>query len=120
MNKRKLGNEKETMACDYLQEHGFVILERNFWCQNGEIDIIAKDDDTLVFVEVKYRKNSACGGVDYSVLQKKQKKICECALVYLMKKAILVDSPMRFDVLLIEGCKITHHQNAFEVSGSFI
>ena len=59
MNKRQVGTQYESMAVQYLTEAGYHILERNFRCRTGEIDIIAKDGAYLVFVEVKYRASAA-------------------------------------------------------------
>ncbi len=114
MNKRELGKEKETAACLYLEDRGFFILERNYWTRFGELDVIAREDGVLVFVEVKYRKNDSYGGAGYSVTGKKKKTICRCAMWYLMKQKISGSVSMRFDVLLIEGERITHIRNAFE------
>ena len=56
-NRRAIGTEYETLACEYLTRHGYQILCRNFRCRQGEIDIIARDRDYLVFIEVKYRRD---------------------------------------------------------------
>ncbi len=114
MNKRELGKEKETAACSYLEACGFFILERNYWTRFGELDIIAKKDGMLVFLEVKYRRNDRYGGAGYSITEKKKQTICRCAMRYLMKHQISGSVPMRFDVLLMEGENITHIPNAFE------
>ena len=57
VNKRKVGTDYEKQAAEYLKKKGLKILEQNFYCRMGEIDIIAKDREYLVFVEVKYRRN---------------------------------------------------------------
>ena len=62
INNRKLGSKWEHAAADYLKKSGYEILETNFRCRIGEIDIIAKAEDTLCFIEVKYRKTSRYGG----------------------------------------------------------
>lgn len=56
-NRRAIGTEYETLACEYLTRHGYQILCRNFRCRQGEIDIITRDRDYLVFIEVKYRRD---------------------------------------------------------------
>ena len=72
MNKRQLGTDYEDIACDYLQKAGYVILDRNFRSKKGEIDIVAKDNDVIVFVEVKYRKSNSYGYSAEAVNYKKQ------------------------------------------------
>lgn len=62
MNKRKIGDEYEKIAAAYLENNGYIILEKNYRCRNAEIDIIAKNDSYICFVEVKYRKTDNCGG----------------------------------------------------------
>ena len=61
MNKRQLGSEKEKLAAEYLQERGYEIVTCNYRCRQAEIDIIAKKEEYLIFIEVKYRKKSVCG-----------------------------------------------------------
>ncbi len=114
MNKRALGAEKETMVCQYLEQKGYQILATNYWCRRGEIDIIAKDGEYLVFIEVKYRKNASCGGSMYAVGYEKIRKICQCVQVYLSLERIPLDTPMRFDVVALDGEKLRHIENAFE------
>lgn len=115
MNKRKVGQEKEKMACRYLEEKGFEICSVNFWCRFGEIDIIAKDGEYLVFVEVKYRRTAECGGSLYAVSPLKKHRICECARYYLYRKRLPSETAVRFDVVCIEGNQILHIEHAFEV-----
>ena len=62
MNKRKLGEEKERFVCEYLKTGGYRILEQNFRCRFGEVDIVARHGKYLVFIEVKYR-SGACSGM---------------------------------------------------------
>ena len=62
MNKRRIGSEKERLACEYLEKKGYSIVTTNYWCRYAEIDIVAKEADVLVFVEVKYRGNAHYGG----------------------------------------------------------
>lgn len=113
-NKRRIGAEYENSACEYLEKQGYEILERNFYSHAGEIDIIARHGEYLVFVEVKYRKNSDKGTPFEAVSVQKQKTISKCALYY-MKKSGLTESAVRFDVVGILGNQIQVIQNAFEV-----
>lgn len=113
MNKRQVGREKEELACDFLKKKGYAILAVNYWCRYSEIDIVARDGESLVFVEVKYRKDDRCGGSSYAVSTKKMRNITRCARYYIYREKVPFDSPMRFDVIAIDGEKICHIINAF-------
>ncbi|MBQ6442392.1 MAG: YraN family protein [Lachnospiraceae bacterium] len=119
MNKRKLGEDKEQLAADYLEAAGYEIIERNFRCRMGEIDLIAKDRDTLVFTEVKYRVNHKAGLPEEAVDCKKQRTIGKVALYYLKTRIRRMDAPCRFDVIAIDGEEIRHHINAFSYEGAY-
>lgn len=95
-----------------MKTKGYTIIEYNFCCKSGEIDIVAMDGETLVFCEVKYRSNDRKGTPFEAVTIYKQKKICKTALYYITKHQI-VDVPCRFDVVGITGDKIEIIQNAF-------
>ncbi len=114
-NKRKTGTIYETIAAEYLQEKGLAILERNFRCRMGEIDLIAKDGRYFVFVEVKYRSGRQSGYSIAAVNQTKQKTIVNVAKVYLLRKGASLETPCRFDVVGIDGNRIQWIPNAFEV-----
>lgn len=115
MNRRKIGNIAENIACDYLSQNGFIILEKNYSCLYGEIDIIAEDKSDIVFIEVKARKNFSCGTPAAAVNKTKQLKIRNTALNFISSKNI-VDKNFRFDVIeIVLGKKITHLKNAFDV-----
>lgn len=113
MNRRKTGMEQEELAVRYLEEKGYQILERNYQIRTGEIDIIAKDQDCLVFVEVKYRQNEKHGNPLEAVDYRKQRKIFQTAQYYLYRHK-LWDVSCRFDVIGITGTQIHHIKNAFE------
>lgn len=89
-----IGDLGEDFAANVLSEKGYIILDRNYSCKTGEIDIIAKDEDTFVFVEVKTRKNNRYGNPSEFVDYYKQKRIMSAALIFL--KTDMLD--MRFDV----------------------
>lgn len=114
MNKRKIGDEYEQAAANYLMQRGFKILERNFRNRYGEIDIIAKDKDTICFVEVKYRSSADCGNGWEAVDYKKQHKILQVANYYMMIHNMNEWTPCRFDIISIDNGKVTLIQNAFE------
>lgn len=114
MNKRQLGKEKEQVAAGYLQKKGYEILCCNYHCRQAEIDIIAKKEEYLVFIEVKYRKNKKYGGSIYAVPPRKQQKICYAAQNYIFEHRIPLNQAMRFDVIAMDGNEILHIKNAFE------
>ena len=117
MNKRKIGTEYEELAAQWLSEHGFQILERNYRCRVGEIDLIARDGRYLVFVEVKYRADGKAGDPLEAVNWQKQKKICQTAVWYCREKQLPENMPCRFDVVSILGSDIHHIKNAFDYAG---
>lgn len=112
-NKRKIGAEYEKTAAEYLKNIGYEILEYNYRSRQGEIDIVAKDGEYLVFCEVKYRANQQSGHPSEAVNDKKQRALSKCALYYIMKKK-MEDVPCRFDVVSICGKEITLLKNAFD------
>lgn len=113
MNKRRTGSEYEQKAADYLEAKGMQILARNFRIRSGEIDLIARDGRCLVFVEVKYRKNSGKGTALEAVNARKQQIIAQVAGYFLYRYHFPEDTPCRFDVIGITEDKITHIENAF-------
>lgn len=114
MNKRNVGSKKEILAADYLKDNNISILEMNYRNRFGEIDIIARDGNTLVFVEVKYRKTASCGSPEEAVNYRKIRTICKVADYYRVVKNINPTMQCRFDVIAICGNTINWHQNAFE------
>lgn len=91
---------------------GYEILEYNYRCRAGEIDLIARDGEYLVFCEVKYRSDRRKGSPLEAVGTGKRRTIFRCAMFYLTERRI-EDVPCRFDVVGIEGTKVTHIKNAF-------
>ena len=118
MKNKEIGNFGEDAACEYIQRCGIDVIKRNFYCRGGEIDIIAKDGDTIVFIEVKTRKSAEFGMPGEFVDFRKQEKITATALYYLGNN----DTDMRFDVIevMYKMCgdapvvtKINHIKGAF-------
>ena len=103
LNRRDVGDKHEKFACEVLNEHGLQIIAQNYLCKMGEIDIIARDKDQLVFVEVRYRKSELYGGSLESVNPKKQKRIILAANHYLQKHNLTNKIACRFDVFAITG-----------------
>lgn len=114
INKRLSGAVYEKKAADYMKDGGYTILCMNYRCRLGEIDIVAKENDTLVFAEVKYRKTNAYGMPEEAVGYHKQKKICDVAGYYLMKHSTSAHLNVRFDVVSILGDEVKIYKNAFE------
>ncbi len=117
MNKRKLGAQIEQRMKAYLTNLGFVILEMNYQCKQGEIDIIAKDGNYYVFVEVKFRKNTEFGTPEEAVGMAKQRRISKSALYYLYSHNLGEDTPVRFDVAAVQEKDVRYYKNAFSYVG---
>lgn len=114
-NKRQVGTEKENLAAEYLRKKGYFIIEKNYRVRQGEIDLIVRDGACIVFVEVKYRADSRSGDALEAVTGAKIRQISKTALFYLTQKKISIDNtPIRFDVIGINGDIITHIENAFD------
>lgn len=120
--RKLLGDKGEKAAVAYLKKQGYRILAKQYRNQFGEVDIIAEDRKTAVFVEVKTRTTEAAGQPFEAVDRRKQDKITRVALAWL-KKHQRLEKPSRFDVISIvwpEGSaepQISHFQNAFEPTG---
>ena len=99
MNKRSVGSIYEQLAAEQLINMGYSVLACNYRNRFGEIDIIAKDGDTICFCEVKYRRDNGCGRALEAVGYSKQKKIISVARYYLMKHGLDEWTPCRFDVI---------------------
>lgn len=110
--RRALGTMEEEKAARFLAQQGIRVLERNFRERNGEIDIIGEEEDTLLFIEVKYRNTLAFGSPSEAVTREKQKKISGTALYYLHTHGIS-DRPVRFDVISITERGIDWIKDAF-------
>lgn len=98
--RQELGKEGEDFAADYLQKQGYEIIDRNFECKQGEIDIIAKDKNEYVFIEVKTRQNLHYGMPCEAVDERKQKHILNATKYYIYSHK-LEDQYIRIDVIEI-------------------
>lgn len=113
MNNRQTGACREEQAAEYLTGRGMRIVERNFRNRQGEIDIIGYHNGYLVFVEVKYRKNSNKGGALFAVDWHKQCQICKVADYYRYLHRLGENTAVRYDVVAIQGGELKWLQNAF-------
>lgn len=117
INKHEFGMQGQQDAEKFLRGKGYVILQRNFRVRAGEIDLIARDGEYIVFVEVKYRQGAGHGLPRESVGAAKQRKISKTALYYISMTG-LAEQDFRFDVVEVLGgggvVTINHIENAFD------
>jgi len=116
-SRRNTAGRGEEAAVAYLRGQGYRIIARNWRCRLGEIDIVARDGDVLVFVEVKSRRSSAFGTPQAAVDARKQRKLSLVALQYLQAERVS-PGPARFDVVAVTlrdgGIEIELFRNAFD------
>ena len=120
LKRQQLGKSGEDLAVDELVAQGYAILARRYRTRGGEIDIVAEEGGTVVFVEVKARASSDFGSAVEAVTPRKQRQMMMMARDYLAR-ARLGDRPCRFDVVAIDDVdsvpRITVYRNAFDLSG---
>lgn len=111
-------NRWERMACEYLQQQGLSFLTGNFRIQAGEVDLIMQDGETVVFIEVRYRRHHQWASAEESVTRAKQRRICQAAAAYLKSRHLTNRCYCRFDVVAINGSltppRINWIENAFQ------
>jgi len=118
MRRQRVGKSGEELAVAALVGAGYAVLARRYRTRQGEIDIIAEDRGTVVFVEVKARVSGAFGGAAAAVTPLKQRRIAGMAVDYLSRRGWL-DRPCRFDVVAIDEVgsstpRLTHYRSAFD------
>jgi len=107
------GDRSEQLACNYLEKQGLQLIDKNFRCKYGEIDLIMQDQKTLVIVEVRFRKSNQYGGALESITTKKQSRIIATTQHYLLTNKI--KSLIRFDVIgMSSDTDINWIKNAFQ------
>jgi putative endonuclease len=116
------GEEGENLACRHLQQRGFEILDRNFRCQSGEVDVVARDGPATVFVEVKERHGRSHGEGYEAVTFGKRKRLIRAARLYAASHG-LTEMPIRFDVVSVEWLNadtpvVRHDEDAFDSDGA--
>ena len=118
--RQTLGELGETLACDELRRRGYAILERRYRTRYGEIDIVARHGDVLVFVEVKARRSDVFGSGAAAVTPNKQRRVARMAADFLVRRR-LQDRPCRFDVVSVamgeERPRIEVFAGAFVAAG---
>src|SRR5690606_14827723 len=102
MHKKHIGNQAENTAKQYLIEHGMTYIQSNYACKTGEIDLIMKDNDTLVFREVRYRRSPDYGSAAETVTHTKQQKVIRATEYYLLEHD-MTNHFCRFDIVGISG-----------------
>ncbi len=100
-DKKIRGDDAENAACDYLRSQGLTLVERNFLCKRGEIDLVMRQANTTVFVEVRYRRNAQYGSAAESVDWRKQEKLLATAEHYLQQHPKAARGACRFDVVAL-------------------
>lgn len=121
--KKLVGNKGENIAESYLKQKGYKIIQKNYRCRFGEIDIIAKDNDTIVFAEVRTRRNDNFGSPQDSITPAKIEKISKTSLYFIQEKK-LEGFSYRFDFIAITFSQgkpnIEHIENAFMPSNRYM
>lgn len=113
--RQQAGRKAENLALEYLQRQGLELLQRNWRCKMGELDLIMLDGDVLVFVEVRYRQHQSWGGAAASVDARKQEHLIQAAQTYLQKHPARSRHPCRFDVVAFEASTQANWiRNAFD------
>lgn len=116
VERQALGSTGEDLAAADLERRGYAVLERRYRTRHGEIDIVARDGDTLVFVEVKVKVTGEYGTAAEAVTRWKQRRVASMAAEYLSRHG-LSDVGCRFDVVAIDGGVLTLLRDAFTVGG---
>jgi len=119
MNNYQKGHLYEEKTVEFLEQHRCEILEKNYRRKTGEIDIIARSQETVLFIEVKYRSNKSFGYPSHSIDFYKQQKILKTATWYL-KETNHFEKPVRFDAAIWCDGKLDYYKGAFSYDGSNI
>lgn len=118
IDKLALGRKAEDAACQYLTSNGLKLITRNYKCRRGEIDLVMRHDNSIVFIEVRYRHNNRFGSGAESVIRQKQEKIILTALHYLQSHKEAAGLSCRFDVIAVQPGTDKNHiqwiQDAFQ------
>ena len=119
MQRQALGKQGEDRAVADLARRGYAVLARRYRTRHGEIDIVARDGETIVFVEVKAKETAECGTAAEAVTVRKQRKVVSMAVDYLARNR-LTSKPCRFDVVAIDGpgeqAILTYYRGAFDAA----
>jgi putative endonuclease len=115
--RRRLGQSAERAACRHLKGRGLSVVARNYRALRGELDIICRDGEAWVFVEVKARSSDRYGGAEWAVPPAKRRQVAKVARHFLLTRGLYGEVPCRFDVVLVDAgarpLRVTHIENAF-------
>lgn len=112
-----LGQDGEARAAAFVEALGFKVLARNWRCRHGELDLVAEDGRTLVFIEVKARSSRRRGSPEEAVDAAKQARLARVAAAFLSAHGAS-GRPCRFDVVAVEAGELRHHKAAFAAGGA--
>jgi putative endonuclease len=119
-NTRNIGRLAEEKACQFLQSQGLCLIQANYYCIHGEIDLIMQDQKDILFIEVRYRSRLDYGNAAESVNRHKQKKLIKSAMYFLQKRQWLYKVNSRFDIIAIQDIanewQLNWIKNAFLVN----
>ena len=110
---RARGAEYEALAARHLEAQGLRIVDRNVCFRGGELDLVADDGGTVVFVEVRFRRSAAFGDASESVALRKQQRLVRAAELYLARHPERAQRPCRFDLVAIDGERLEWLRDAF-------
>ena len=113
MNRRTVGARTEERAAQFLQEQGYALVMQNYRCFCGEIDIVAKNMEYFVFLEVKYRRTPDFGLPEQAVDSRKMKRIRNAAMCFLKEHRLDPETSIRFDVVAMDEREIRLYKDAF-------
>ena len=116
MRRQVVGRHGEDAAVEELERRGYAVLSRRYRTRHGEIDIVARDGETIVFIEVKAKESAEFGTAAEAVTARKQRRVISMAVDYLARNR-LTTKPCRFDVVAIDGvgeqAVLTYYRDAF-------
>jgi putative endonuclease len=119
MQRQVLGKQAEDIAAEELERRGYAVVARRYRTRHGEIDIVARDGETVVFVEVKAKESADFGSASHAVTARKRRRVISMAVDYLARNR-LTTKPCRFDVVAIDGvgadAVLTYYRGAFEAA----
>lgn len=109
------GRQAEDLAYRHLQRQGLRLISRNWRCRRGELDLVMLDGDTVVFVEVRYRRHNGWGGAIESIDWRKRQRLAIAAQLFLQSETRWASKPCRFDVVTLGHGRSDWIRNAFEI-----
>ncbi|MFC3607183.1 YraN family protein [Stutzerimonas tarimensis] len=114
-SRRASGQDGEVLALAHLQRQGLRLIARNWSCRAGELDLVMLEGDTVVFVEVRYRRHDAWGGALESIDARKRQKLIRAAQFFLLREQRWASHPSRFDVVALGASPdLNWIRNAFD------